>query len=88
MKIESAASPMITGARAQESAFSSGDIRAQLLVARSTEDLEVQKLILKSDNPRILVALASNTHLHPEIEQALAKSKLPGVLSALIDRRA
>jgi hypothetical protein len=81
------ATTMATSASVQEKAFNNGNLKVQLQIARSTEDPEVQKSIAKSDNPRILMALASNLNLHPSIEEVLAESKYPGVISSLIGRR-
>jgi hypothetical protein len=85
MKIQA---PMITNSDIQIKAFNEGNLRIKLQLARTTEDKKVQEIILKEDNPRVLIALASNLNLDRAVEEELAGSKLPGVVSALLSRRA
>lgn len=87
MESNNISSVMITSPAIQKQAFKSGDLKIQLQIARTTESREVQEEIAESDNPRLLVALAGNVNLHPSVEKMLVETELPGVISALLNRR-
>ena len=82
---------MITNAKVQKTIAEQKDTRNVMFLARHTDNKEVQESILNDnkEDKRILVALASNHELNPEIEAELAElaEKFPAIARALIARR-
>lgn len=78
----------ITSIGTQNYIYNNGQLRGKLKVASSTQDFEVQKTIADSKDIRILVALASNKDLHPEVEKILAEKNNYRITNSLLNRTA
>ena len=80
---------MVTTPTTQMQILDAKNTRAAVKVAKETESVEVMEKIIESEQPRLLVALASNNNLPQEIEARLADlgEKYPAITKALVDRR-
>jgi len=76
----------ITSNTAQMAIYEGGNVRSQMKLARSTQDVDVQSEIADSKNIRVLTSLASNVDLHEDVEVKLAEMDNPRINSALLNR--
>jgi len=76
----------ITSIGTQQYVLQTGSMRNRLQIASTTQDVELQKELLESKSIRLLIALASNPDLDPEIEQALVEKKNTQITNTLLNR--
>jgi hypothetical protein len=78
----------VTSPNTQIKFLEMSNVRAQIMVAKTTESVEVMEKIINKGDPRLLVALASNINLPVEIEEQLAElsQKHPAIGKALLSR--
>ena len=78
----------ITSNPAQQIISESKNIRSQMMLARTTENTDIQEDMSGSKNMRVLRSLASNPNLGADTEIKLAKMDDRGINRALLNRRA